>query len=83
MTALGPCEYCSRPGDRISGTEDGLTKDLFVCQQCMALLRDPKVGLQLVRGNVTLALRGTGQDRDDKKRIDRFMEMLSGWRRRD
>lgn len=83
MTASGPCEYCSRSGDRISGPEDGLNSDLFVCAQCMALLRDPKVGLQLVRGNLTLALRGTGQDRDVKKRINQFMDMLSLWRRRD
>lgn len=74
------CEYCTRSGDRIAGKEDGLDSDLFVCKPCMKLLKNPTTGLQLIRGNVTISVRGSGNDRNVQSRINKFMEMLSSWK---
>lgn len=66
----------------MSGPEDGLEEDMFLCGQCTKTLQHPVMGPQLVRGKLTVTLRGTGRDQDVKKNIDRFMGLLKGLRQR-
>lgn len=78
----GPCHYCTKPGDRVGGQEDGLNEDLFVCRLCWKLLQNPATALPLIRGDLNLSLRSS-PEKGLVSRIDRFVEELSTWKRRD
>ena len=74
----GSCATCHEPGGtlRVSEEESPATGDIYVCDGCWSLLRDPKTALPLIRGHLTL----TGRqfyDRDElKRRVDGFMERV-------
>jgi len=70
------CEYCARPARPREGLED-----TAVCDSCYSLLQNPVTALPLIRGHLTLTLRGTMPDAELKKKIDAFMQMISGWKR--
>ncbi len=68
------CDFCDHPGD---DRGDGVC----VCPSCWKLLQDPKTALPLIRGTVTMKMRGTmPKDRLDRV-VDEFMGMVSAWRR--
>lgn len=75
MSAHG-CEYCGKPGrDRLG---DGKSS---VCDGCWRLLRDPRTALPLLRGHMTLSLRGKVPEAELKRKVDAFMSEVSKWRR--
>ena len=67
------CQFCNRSA--------GVRKDLEigVCDQCWALLQKPVTALPLIRGHLTLSLRGKMPEAELKKRVNAFMEMISTW----
>lgn len=69
------CEYCSRPAQPRPELETG------VCNSCWQLLQNPATALPLIRGHLTVTLKGTVPDDVLKKRIDAFMQMIAGWKR--
>jgi hypothetical protein len=69
------CEYCGRSADKIEGVQAA------VCTACWALLQNPVTALPLIRGHLTLTLRGQIPDEELKKRIDAFMAMIASWKR--
>lgn len=73
----GPCEFCGGDAPRRGGKEEGLAEDLFVCPQCVELLRNPATGLPLVRGNASLALRGVVPDADAGRMVNSLIDGLS------
>ena len=74
----GSCEYCSRPGRKISNETD--TEDVFVCNSCMKLLKSPETALPLIRGH--LSILGRDKGKDYKKQLEKFMSMISEWHKR-
>jgi len=72
---MDKCLYCSRPAKQ-KGT------DVAVCQACMVLLKNPATALPLIRGHLTMTLRGKLPEADLKIKIDSFMEMISSWNMR-
>lgn len=83
MSDFGSCEFCGRPGAKLAGVEDGLESDFFACTGCRKLLSKPVTALPLIRGHLTLELRG----KMSKKRLDNMMqvgmEILSKMKKKD
>lgn len=80
----GRCHYCMSPGRRIAGPEDGpwLKDDLHVCAKCWKLLQDPKTGPSLVRGDLSIELRGVVPEEKAEKMIQALMDLMGQWRPR-
>jgi len=77
----GPCWFCSRDGKLVAKKgDDGILEDVFVCGGCNKLLKRPETALPLIRGRLTLEHREGGAPM--KRRINRFMEGISGWKPR-
>jgi len=76
---IGPCWFCSRRGDLIARKgEDKIQEDVFICLSCKKLLKKPETALPLIRGRITLEHRDGGASM--KRKIDRFMEIISTWK---
>jgi hypothetical protein len=69
------CKFCLRPTE----TREGLS--VAVCASCWKLLQNPNTALPLIRGHLTLALRGKLPEAELKKRINQFMTMVADWKR--
>jgi hypothetical protein len=69
------CQFCNRLAQPRDGLETG------VCDECWQLLQKPTTALPLIRGHLTLTLRGKMPEAELKKKIDDFMGMISGWKR--
>jgi len=68
------CNFCDQPGmDR--GDE------VCVCPACWALLQDPKTALPLIRGTVTMKMRGQMPKERLDKVVNEFMGMMASWKR--
>lgn len=76
------CEYCDTPGVARAGKKDGLDREVYVCDGCWKLLKDPKTALPLLRGHLTMQLKGKMvPDRLDKI-LNSYMGMISDWKPR-
>jgi hypothetical protein len=74
------CEYCNKVGElRINKGEGGIGRDVFICNLCWKLLKNPVTALPLLRGHLTLSQRGIASPDHNKKMINKFMELISGW----
>lgn len=82
MNEKGRCEFCISIGDRLSGPEDGLDSDLFICKKCIKLLKNKQTALPLIRGNLTLSLRGKGDPKKNEKLINDYMDTISKWQQK-
>jgi hypothetical protein len=69
------CEYCGRHAEIDANLK------VAVCASCWKLLRNPTTALPLIRGHLTLTLRGKVSDNELKRRVDAFMAMISTWKR--
>jgi len=68
------CSFCDHPGqDR--------GDDICVCLSCWNLLQDPKTALPLIRGTVTMKLRGQAPKATIDKMVNDFMGMVASWKR--
>ena len=74
MNALSRCHFCVKPAKIIEGME------VAVCSNCFELLKNKHTALPLIRGQLTLSLRGQMPEAELKKRVDTFMEMISNWK---
>jgi hypothetical protein len=82
MDDKGPCEYCGRPGPRRAGAEDGLKDDLHVCSQCWKLLQSPATAVPLLRGHLSLEMRGVVKPKAAGSMVSSFIERVREWRPR-
>lgn len=76
---MNKCEYCLSSGDSIR-LEDG--QEAFVCKRCWKLLQNPVTALPLIRGNITMSLRGKVPEKDLEKTVNSFMAKISTWKKR-
>ena len=80
---LDICKYCMTKGIlRMPAEETSSKKDIYVCDSCWKLLQDPKTALQLIRGQITLALRGTVPEPVLNMMLQKFMDEISTWKPR-
>jgi len=78
----GPCHFCSRPGPlRAETGKDQVEEDVHVCEGCWDLLKDPATALPLIRGDLSISLRGTAPEAQLGRALNNFMERLSKFRR--
>lgn len=68
------CNFCSNPGEDRGDS-------VSVCASCWSLLKDPKTALPLIRGTVTMQLRGTMPKAELDRVVNEFMARISEWRR--
>jgi hypothetical protein len=54
--------------------------DIYVCDSCWKLLQNPVTALQLIRGQITLALRGTMPEPLLDQMLQNFMAEISKWK---
>ncbi len=72
----GICWFCNQIGELISKAgEDGIINDLFMCNHCRSLLQKKETALPLLRGR--LIQENKFNNNITKKRIDRFMKIIS------
>ena len=77
MKSEGVCEYCTKPGTKWIGPEDGVEEDKFICQTCLHILKNPQTALPFLRGHLSQELRGKiPQDQLDIM-LNKFMEAIS------
>jgi len=75
------CEYCNKPGElRVSKGEGGIDRDVYVCNSCWKLLKDPRTALPLLRGHLTLSQRGIANPEQNEKSLNKFMGIISTWK---
>ena len=74
------CEYCTIKGElRVKKEEaDVLEHDIYVCDHCWRLLKNPATALPLLRGHLSLKHRQNTKGKP--KQLENFMEMISKWR---
>ncbi len=73
---MGPCEYCSSQSP-VFVEESENSVESFLCGKCLNLLRNPLTALPLIRGNLTMKLRGTMSEKKLNDTLNSFMEKLS------
>jgi len=75
----GPCRFCSRPGPlRAEPGRDPVEENVFVCAGCWDLLKNPATALQLIRGDLSITLRGTVPEAQLERSLNDFMGRLAG-----
>lgn len=76
------CMFCMKGPSPVRATakETG-SEDVRVCDSCWRLMKDPKTALPLMRGHLTLTLRGKGEP-DLEKKIQSFMDLVKDFRPR-
>lgn len=79
MAEVGPCEYCGRSGPWRAGPADGLKEDMHVCAACWKLLQSPATALPLLRGHLSLEMRGVVKPKEAQAMIESFIGGVSGW----
>ena len=72
----GPCEYCMVKSPQFTGPPE-TEKPTFLCTQCLRLLRNKATALPLIRGNLSMKLRGKIPEDRLKEMLDAYMSKLS------
>jgi len=78
---MSNCIFCRGKGvPRIMAEETDLKEELSVCNYCWKLLQNPKTALPLIRGHLSLTMRGKMPAEYLKFQIDKFMEKIADWK---
>lgn len=76
------CEYCGAPGVLRVEKQEGLDEDVYVCDDCWRLLKDPKTALPLMRGHLTMKLKGKMPPSALSRTVNKYMDLISAWKLR-
>lgn len=71
------CMYCSQEGTQRVPTDP----QSVVCEKCWKLLQNPATALPLIRGHVTMSLRGKVHPDRLEEMVQAFMGHISTWKR--
>jgi hypothetical protein len=74
------CEYCNAAGKVRAGKQDGLEKDVYVCDSCWELLKNPTTALPLMRSHLSMNLKGKIQSGKLDRMINKYMSLISDWK---
>lgn len=72
------CDYCTEETERSVETDSG---PVPVCQKCAALLSSPRTGPRLIRGHLTIRLRGTVKPERLEEFLGKAMPVLESMRK--
>lgn len=72
------CDYCTEETERLIETDSG---PVPVCAKCSALLSSPRTGPRLIRGHMSLRLRGTMRPERLEEIFARGMPVLESMRK--
>jgi hypothetical protein len=72
------CEYCTEETDRTVDTDSG---SVPVCGKCASLLSSPRTGPRLIRGHLTMRLRGTVRPERLEELLTKGMPVLESMRK--
>lgn len=67
------CEYCQMPTGRQIGTKE---IQVFLCEKCELLLKDPDCAMRLLRGHLSMKLRGTDSEEALTELIENGLQEL-------
>ena len=67
------CEYCLLTTGRQVGTPE---IPVYLCEKCELLLKDPEFAMRLIRGHLSMKLRGTASEEELEKLISSGIEAL-------
>jgi hypothetical protein len=74
------CMFCLRGPAPVRATaEETGSDEARACDSCWKLMKDPRTALPLMRGHLTLTLRGSG-DPELEERIQSFMDIVKDFR---
>lgn len=73
------CDYCGDPTER---TVEAMGERVPVCPRCGVLLASPMTGPRLIRGHVTMKLRGRVGNAQLKKLLDQAMPFFDAMKRK-
>lgn len=73
----GICEYCSTKNASLYLGPPDVAQEVYVCSPCIRLLKNPVTALPLIRGNLTMKLRGTISEAKLDEMLQSFMETVS------
>ncbi len=76
MIEKGDCEYCTDKAPLFVQPPEAPTK-VYLCARCLKLIRNPSTGLALIRGNLTMKLRGRVAPNKLKPLVDKYIEELT------
>jgi hypothetical protein len=73
------CQYCIKTGKlRVSKDESPLLEeDVYVCDYCWALLKNPATAMPLIRGHLSLTQGREMPEKQFSKILEQFMETIS------
>lgn len=72
------CDYCTEKTDRAVETDSG---PVAVCAKCTALLSSPRTGPRLIRGHMTIRLRGSLRPERLEELLTKAMPVLESMRK--
>ena len=78
----GPCHFCRQTNSPPRVGEGEPHPELHVCKGCWSLLKNPSTALPLLRGHLTLELRGKLGAHELKEMLESWMKVVSSWRPR-
>lgn len=79
MSEKKPCNFCSRPGILRQKKSEELEQDLYVCNGCQSLLKNPVTGIPFLRSYLESELRSI-EPKTRKKMISNFIKEISKWK---
>lgn len=80
---MNGCEYCGHAGTlRVSTDDPGVSENIYVCDKCWILLKDPTTALPLIRSYLTVSLRGSMPPEKLTEMINKYMKIISTWKPR-
>ena len=80
MMTKSNCDYCSLPTNNQVGTSE---IHVYMCEKCELLLKDPELAMRLIRGHLSMKLRGTASSEALEKLIDDGIKALQNFKIQD
>ena len=71
------CDYCLMQTDHQVGTSE---IPVYLCEKCELLLKDPEFAMRLIRGHLSMKLRGTNSEEELEKLINNGIEALQNFK---
>lgn len=67
------CNFCQLPTQRQVGTTE---IPVYLCEKCESLLKNPESAMRLLRGHLSMKLRGTATEEQLEQLIEKGIEAL-------
>lgn len=79
---MNDCAYCSMEGVFRVPKGENVDADVYVCDKCWKLLKNPRTALPLLRGHLAMTLRGKIPEDVLNQTLNKYMEEIAKWKPR-